>query len=500
MRRSSSSAPRRSVTVLALLLASCGAPPSSDPVDPEDSGEVDSAASTLEPGSVTGQEGELIVVQRGGTVSRGERFAAFAAFADDLQGLRTPAWCFAGGPCLPELPAVGQFADTQPDLFDPGLMTWAFNGHHLNVSGARVPLHYNPQTGAAWYQGGASGRLNRQATVGFTGDWGQYRGTVPLPEPLQVLSPDPRNALPLNGTLRFRWAPTGGDDVYLYVSDGTLNRLYHLQDDGDFALDIDALGLSGEQISIGLQRWATHESVDVHGNSLAITSVWEQAFEPLLCDVSDYPVGNLAYGPYPLGPYIYPSSVGVSFQVVIDDHQVHDFWLDLDRNGINDLYTSAMLFDFYDDFGQRLCTIAYDASGARPVANPVAQGGGTLFEGWSLDLLWGYSDCNQVDPLIWGTTDLRHVLEGLDWGFGIGTIVETEAALRDRYDWNLWQPLLAGAYILFEGAWYEMGSVSSVGMESCGVVEPTLAVQPRPTGSPLPIRLYLGNAVFSFPL
>ena len=96
---------------------------------------------------------------------------------------------------------------------------------------------------------------------------------VTMPSPMRVLEPDPLQAHYFHNAhpVTFRWVPGEQGDVYLAMVSFTTSRLYRLEDDGEFELDLAALGLFDfEAVTFALGRWSRVE-VPTPGGTLHVT-------------------------------------------------------------------------------------------------------------------------------------------------------------------------------------------------------------------------------------
>lgn len=497
---------------LALLLLAAACQPDDTGTKPVETGDSDTDSDTdldtgepPPPWQVTGQVGQLFIIEQAGNASVKAGFNVHAMFGDQLQGVATAPWCLAAGLCYSSLPVEDDaFVEGKATKIDAFATQWSWNGHALDIAGQQVPFEYDPIVGYAWYTyEGEPFEHGTELEIEFDGEWGRHRSKVAL-EPLELLEPVSGIALPARAPTTLRWNKLGdGDSVFLRLKTPDADRLWRLADDGSFVFDPRDFGiadLSPEEYSFSLQRWNSKD-VDVHGNTLTVHSIWQQHFDFLTCEPGDYPVGALAPGVPPLVPVMAAERVKVGFQAVIDDGRVHDFFLDDDLDGAPSLFTATIFFEILDTAGQPLCRVVYDASNATHAGAPAASGAGTIFEAWTLGpLSGGQHDCTIIDDAIYGAKDVRQVIQQSTWGIGIGTVADTTNALKNEFDWAAWQGLLAGAYVMRDDVWTEVGGVASSGLEACGTVHSGLQALPKPTQAPVPARFYSATPVVSFSL
>ncbi|MFT4627361.1 MAG: hypothetical protein ACI8PZ_006045 [Myxococcota bacterium] len=225
----------------------------------------------------------------------------------------------------------------------------------------------------------------------------------------------------------------------------------------------------------------------------------------------------------PAGPGIemaIPQYLGLRFTGMGWDREIVDF-----TSPNNGDQTATIDFVFYDDTITEMCIVRYDASPAIAV-NPLdwpADNGTTLYSAWQLILREdplpdsgigtpsiGWTNCGEVNEFAgFGSRDLRDWLETLEWGFGLGPMVNVESTLATAVndaglDWtNDWAPYVFGFYV-----WtgdvnsFELG-YTFAGDHNCelldeispGVIDPI----PEPLGPPMN-DFYIGSQFFLFDL
>ena len=193
------------------------------------------------------------------------------------------------GTCLPQIPDTeDDYIDIDPEReFDALQFDYSFAGTDVGLG----PLR-------AWYQNGQVPHYYANLTpdyaiedfdgtygVDIGGEWGDYEGWDDL-----IVSPSMNVMSHFAGqnigfhdgqTVIFEWEPRGEGDVFLSMNadNGVLSRMWLLEDDGYFELDVDDLMLGYDEVEmkISLQRW-NYNSLDLQGNKLDVASISEVAF------------------------------------------------------------------------------------------------------------------------------------------------------------------------------------------------------------------------------
>jgi len=456
------------------------------------------------------QEGSLLVMNRARSVQAPEGYTVSAMFADTLQGVVTPNWCIGGGPCISQLPAVG--ADVAYDIstWDPSASAYNWIGNEMFVGSAKLPFVNDFTRGLAYYD--VDLPMNPDSdlvSVFISGEWGDHEiDDFALPAPIEITSPDPLVSLGLQGSIPFRWTPPAEGNIYIRFEGGGTDRIFQLENSGTHDFDTTSLGaFDPAAVEVFFGVWIERE-VDVNGNRLQSYSAWEQPYQGTECTA--YPDGQLigAAGSPP-GPDMNPAWLTMAFDGVIENDRFYDYYNDSDGDGVPEVFTSAVFFDFYEDdpvnpgqIGQHLCQVVYDASNNLPT-NFISQSG-AIYSSFDLQLADGESDCNSIDVNIWNTIDVRDVLESpqYQWGFGIGEVMDTLPILEAKYDpdWAIWQPLLVGGYISIDGVFaYEWDEVHVYPMSDCATVQPDKTEIDAPTAGPVFNADYTGIPLFAFP-
>lgn len=256
----------RTLTCTALLaLVACKQGDDADTVPPDDSGTETTHTGTtlLDSAWPVGDIGNLHVATH---VNTG-RTEVMGLFLDSSAGFVNMAQCtlFEQYPCIGALPALEAFIELDPDQrVDPEVVRTRFLGFELEYGPYLLPYAEDRRTGLSGYYLDATAQGYTTGPIGarWEGQWEPRRSRDDLvvsPE-IDLQSPRPGSRLFVtNGTrLPIEWVPTGAGEVTLHVATRfTLSRLYHLEDDGYFELDVDALGLTGqlEDLTLTLTRW-----------------------------------------------------------------------------------------------------------------------------------------------------------------------------------------------------------------------------------------------------
>jgi len=456
------------------------------------------------------QEGSLVVMNRAQGVVTPETYSVQATFADTLQGVLTPNWCMVNGPCLTALPAVGDNVAFETGTWEPSASAYNWIGNEMFVGSAKLPFVNDFTRGLAYYTVDLPRNPDGEiVSVFLSGEWGDYEiDDFALPAALEITSPDPMVELGLQGAIPFRWTPPAEGNIYVRFEGGGTNRIYQLENNGTFDLDTTSLGaFDPVDVQVYFGVWIERE-IDVNGNLLKSYSAWEQPYQGTECTA--YPDGQLigAVGSPP-GPDMNPAWVTMAFDGVMENDRFYDYYNDSDGDGVPEVFTSAVFFDFYEDdplnpgqVGQHLCQVVYDASTNLP-ASYISQSG-AIYSAVELQLADGDSDCNSLDVAVWNSIDVRDVIESplYQWGFGIGEVVDTLPILEAKYDpdWAIWQPLLVGGYISPDGVFaYEWNEVHVYPMSECATVQPDKTEIDAPTAGPVFNANYTGIPLFAFP-
>jgi hypothetical protein len=278
-------------------------------------------------------------------------------------------------------------------------------------------------------------------------------------------------------TFATEWAPyvgslsiaAGGDSVeasYLVGYEATCDEV-SLDDDGAAILLPAPVGAIGEGVWDATAYWAI---------DLGFITGYDVCDQPLVEIVDDgwVPAGRMR-----------PTDFSISGEGLWSAGHLGDYWADTNADGVPEAHSARIYFDFFDEYGGYLCRVEYDASGATPWGGSVpTDSGGALYAAWEVPLSSGISDCPALDAGLWGSDDIRVVLERWPAGFGVGESVYLEPYLDGIFgaDLPLYEPHLASAYMIVNGYAIEIGYALGAEPIGCYEADPTTLV-PAPTGA-----------------
>ena len=171
----------------------------------------------------------------------------------------------------------------------------------------------------------------------------------------------------------------------------------------------------------------------------------------IACDNADVDVAPTGA---PGGPLMDPWYLGVEVQVITDaGGDLTDFLADFDGNGTLDPTPAVVNFTVYDDLVNELCTVSYNADGGllTDPASLTSSSGGALYSAWTFDFQNGRSDCTGIDPNIFGTTDVRDIIEAQPVSVAFGEMVDLEYTLSTNVTyWDDYAPLSFSVYVSFD--------------------------------------------------
>ena len=135
--------------------------------------------------------------------------------------------------------------------------------------------------------------------------------------------------------------------------------------------------------------------------------------------------------------------------------------------------------------------------------------GGDIFEAYEIDAVDGVTDCPELDSAVYGTSDIRALLDDLDWGVAIGSLGDVEAPLEaavtgDGGDWDTdWAPYVHGNWVTWDRSEVQAlgytfnynATCDEVLVDDGGAFSP-LAVA---TDAPVEAGLRLGSGYFVLP-
>ena len=179
-------------------------------------------------------------------------------------------------------------------------------------------------------------------------------------------------------------------------------------------------------------------------------------FDDMMCT---YPTVDSHVAPFPpVGLLDAPDSVLISVRGALYGSVFRDYREDTDGDLALEDRPAVLTFSVLNEPGTQICSVMYDAS--ELFTSPETwstDSGGQLFNGFALSALYdGWTNCGPIDDARWGTNDIRVLLEGLDWGIGIGELVDLAVPLEASInanggDWpNDYEPFVMGAYVTYD--------------------------------------------------
>jgi hypothetical protein len=222
-------------------------------------------------------------------VNTGEAEVVVVASASQPGFLNFAQCSVRGVPCLGGIPSdEDDWKDIDLDQdVDRDTISTKFLGFEISFGPYLLAYKEDPETAFGYY--GASvdvADLPEDRLIGPTwaGQWQEYTSDDDLhvSRPIEVLNPGPgQNIVFTNGELvPLEWVPTGEGEVTLLVSTRfTLARLFNLEDDGYFELDVDSLGLTNtsEEITFTFTRW-NQETLNTYGHVVDLLATSDMSF------------------------------------------------------------------------------------------------------------------------------------------------------------------------------------------------------------------------------
>ena len=213
----------------------------------------------------------------------------YGIFVDEHPGFHNLAECAVDrGICLDLLPVdEDTYIDPNTDVvFDPQFSEYRYVG--LTVSlGDYEANYYNDAV--SYYYANLSDQTGGNPISGALGaefgvEWGDYSGTsdIEVSGDIELQYPRPGSQISFHDgdTVLIEWVPNNEGDVYLTVSAGIyFYRMYLLEDDGYFELNVDDMGFGtdGYTVHFTLSRW-NHGTVDHKGHTLDLVATSEVSF------------------------------------------------------------------------------------------------------------------------------------------------------------------------------------------------------------------------------
>ncbi|HHO49305.1 MAG TPA: hypothetical protein ENK18_00140 [Deltaproteobacteria bacterium] len=195
----------------------------------------------------------------------------YGVFTESSPGFINLAECaIEGSPCLTTFPADEDSwidIDVNREL-ERDTVTTRFLGYEIRLGDFTMPYREDPNTGFGAYTADVTGEPRPEGWIGagWAGQWEEYEGTEDMyvTEPVELIHPQQDGHIAFhNGEyVPIEWVPTGQGLITLTVSSRfVLSRLFLLEDDGYFELDVDSLGLIDDQedLTFKLTRWDENE-------------------------------------------------------------------------------------------------------------------------------------------------------------------------------------------------------------------------------------------------
>jgi hypothetical protein len=110
-----------------------------------------------------------------------------------------------------------------------------------------------------------------------------------------------------------------------------------------------------------------------------------------------------------------------------------DFMWDADDDGTLDPQASTVTIGLYDDDGEFVCFLAFDAALAVEIDPDELESEAELWRAWEMPLQDATSDCARLDPLDYGTDDPLEILSSWSFGFALGELDDLEDELMEAY-------------------------------------------------------------------
>ncbi|MBX2800989.1 MAG: hypothetical protein KTR31_25140 [Myxococcales bacterium] len=163
----------------------------------------------------------------------------------------------------------------------------------------------------------------------------------------------------------------------------------------------------------------------------------------------------------------HPTFANLDWQFVSDYQGVSDYGADLDDDGVlsaDENFAAFLRVELFGPEWDYLCAVEYDADTVTPVAKPswtplTPSGGpsdGVLVEGFELTPSGGSTDCPALDPVVYGTNDIRALLAGNTYGLALGDLAELQGRVKNAVDatgptWVAdWSTRAYGAYVTWD--------------------------------------------------
>ena len=265
--------------ILALsLLFACGDKGDEDfNTEPTITFGVDTADSSAPPLDLTGQVGSIALIEYGATADFEAGNYAVGLFSAENGGITNLASCLLfSGLCTDVIPALGQSAVPVPN-FDFMNSVYFYDVGDITAGDTTLSLDTGYQDNV--FTGFPVSMGTGNAGISLDGDYLPYAGAddFAYATSLVTTSPDPLSKITVlpGEMLNIEWTAGDSGDMLLYAGD----TLYHIEDNGSYSLDIDALGLRAplDNTTVILSR-ETNTTVDATGNAIDVQTTSQQWF------------------------------------------------------------------------------------------------------------------------------------------------------------------------------------------------------------------------------
>lgn len=290
---------------------------------------------TNDTGYELGDMGTLLLTYHQDT----RRAYAYGFFAESLTGFPNLAECAVKDvACYPRLPEdFDVYEEYDPRLkFEPDVFVTRYLGLQVQLGPYNLDYYNAPNLDHSFYYADLSQTVRENGW--FMGDIGfgwndpdsmwqpphEPKPDIFVPQLVELQRPAPGEVLYFpNGTrLPIEWVPTGIGETYIRVEqEFGIARVYRVNDDGYWELDIDELGFgeAPETFRIALERW-TRNSVRRKGNLIDVASMTDVSFEGNYFNIGNRdpitPADRCAeaQGQAPLGPGAYWGRLAETYQ------------------------------------------------------------------------------------------------------------------------------------------------------------------------------------------
>lgn len=251
----------RNCLVLTTFLAACKG--GSDPTDGATTEPPPVPPPVVDTGWPAGDLGNMHIAHH----VNDDRTEVYAVFTTSNPGFTNFAQCsIRGSVCLGGIPVdEDDWVDVDPDQdIERETLQTRFLGFEIEYGPYTLAYREDADTKFGFYAADVSTEELPEGWIGvkWEGQWNPYNSKEDLyvSRPIELLEPTiDQNVVFTNGELvPFEWVPTGEGIVTLMVNTRfTLARMYHLEDDGYFELDVDSLGFPNdiEDVTFTFTRW-----------------------------------------------------------------------------------------------------------------------------------------------------------------------------------------------------------------------------------------------------